>query len=50
MPDLEAILNRLIAGEVEFVVIGGFAAMAHGSAMEYQSTGGGQCAAIPDVG
>ena len=32
-PDLEILLNRLIEGKVEFVLIGGFAAVAHGSSM-----------------
>src|SRR4051794_20131881 len=30
-PDLEAILSRLIAGGVEFVIVGGIAAVAHGA-------------------
>ena len=32
-PDLEILLNRLIEEEVDFVLIGGFAAVAHGSSM-----------------
>ena len=31
MPNLEGLLERLLRHEVEFVVIGGYAAMAHGS-------------------
>lgn len=31
MPNLEGLLERLVRHEVEFVVIGGYAAMAHGS-------------------
>jgi len=31
--DLETLLNRLIEEKVEFVIIGGFAAVAHGSSM-----------------
>ncbi len=31
MPNLERLLERLVRQEVEFVVIGGYAAMAHGS-------------------
>ena len=31
MPDLEGLLQRLNDGHVEFVVVGGFAAVAHGS-------------------
>ena len=31
MPDLKGILNRLVSNEFDFVVIGGFAAVAHGS-------------------
>ena len=30
MSDLEALLQRLIAGHVEFVIVGGYAAVAHG--------------------
>jgi hypothetical protein len=30
MPQLETLLERLIAGRVQFVVVGGFAAVAHG--------------------
>ena len=32
-PDLEILLNRLIGEKVDFVLIGGFAAVAHGSSM-----------------
>ena len=32
MTDFEGLLRRLVEGGVEFVVIGGFAATAHGSA------------------
>jgi hypothetical protein len=31
MPDLEGLLDRLVASGVEFVVVGGMAAVAHGS-------------------
>ncbi len=31
MPDLERLLEHLVRAEVEFVVVGGYAAMAHGS-------------------
>ena len=31
MPNLEGLLERLVRHEVEFVVIGGYAAMAHGA-------------------
>ena len=30
MPELESLLGRLIQGRVQFSVVGGFAAMAHG--------------------
>ena len=30
MPDLEALLRRLVARDVEFVIVGGYAAVAHG--------------------
>jgi hypothetical protein len=30
MPDLESLLARLIKGRVDFIVVGGFAAIAHG--------------------
>ena len=30
MPDLEGLLARLVAHEVEFVIVGGYAAVAHG--------------------
>ena len=33
MPDLESIIGRLVEHHVEFVVVGGFAAAAHGSTM-----------------
>ncbi len=33
VPDLEILLNRLIGEKVDFVLIGGFAAVAHGSSM-----------------
>lgn len=33
MADLEGLISRLIENEVEFVVIGGFAAMAHGATL-----------------
>ncbi len=36
MPDLEGLLGRLIGGGVDFVVVGGFAAVAHGSALMTQ--------------
>lgn len=36
MPDLESLLHRLIQGEVEFVVVGGFAAVAHGVSLPTQ--------------
>jgi hypothetical protein len=36
VPDLESLLNRLIQGEVEFVVVGGFAAVAHGVSLPTQ--------------
>ena len=36
MPDFESLLNRLIQGEVEFVVVGGFAAVAHGVSLPTQ--------------
>jgi len=32
-PDLESLLGRLIRGDVEFVVVGGFAAVAHGASL-----------------
>jgi hypothetical protein len=36
MPDLEGLLGRLITEGVEFVIVGGFAAMAHGSSLMTQ--------------
>jgi hypothetical protein len=33
MPELESILDRLIRHEVEFVIVGGFAAVAHGASL-----------------
>ena len=36
MPDLESLLHRLIQGEVEFVIVGGFAAVAHGVSLPTQ--------------
>lgn len=33
MPTIESLLERLIANEVEFVVVGGYAAVAHGVAL-----------------
>ena len=33
MPDLESLLDRLILGRVEFVIVGGFAAFAHGATL-----------------
>jgi len=36
VPDFESLLNRLIQGEVEFVVVGGFAAVAHGVSLPTQ--------------
>jgi hypothetical protein len=36
VPDLESLLHRLIQGEVEFVVVGGFAAVAHGVSLPTQ--------------
>ena len=36
MPDLESLLSRLIQREVEFVVVGGFAAVAHGVSLPTQ--------------
>lgn len=36
MPDLESLLQRLIEGGVEFVVVGGFAAVAHGASLPTQ--------------
>lgn len=36
MLDLESLLHRLIQGEVEFVVVGGFAAVAHGVSLPTQ--------------
>ena len=36
MPDLESLLNRLIQREVEFVLVGGFAAVAHGVSLPTQ--------------
>ncbi|MFC1760693.1 nucleotidyltransferase [Planctomycetota bacterium] len=36
MPDLEGLLGRLVTGGVDFVVVGGFAAVAHGSALMTQ--------------
>lgn len=36
MPDLESLLHRLVQGEVEFVVVGGFAAVAHGVSLPTQ--------------
>src|SRR5687768_10766216 len=32
-PELESLLERLIAAEVEFILAGGFAAVAHGATM-----------------
>jgi hypothetical protein len=36
VPDLESLLNRLIQGDVEFVIVGGFAAVAHGVSLPTQ--------------
>jgi len=36
VPDLESLLTRLIQGEIEFVVVGGFAAVAHGVSLPTQ--------------
>jgi hypothetical protein len=36
VPDLESLLHRVIQGEVEFVVVGGFAAVAHGVSLPTQ--------------
>ena len=36
MADLEGLIGRLIRGKVDFVVVGGFAAVAHGSALMTQ--------------
>jgi hypothetical protein len=36
VPDLELLLNRLIQGDVEFVIVGGFAAVAHGVSLPTQ--------------
>jgi len=36
LPDLEGVLSRLIRGQVDFVVIGGFAAVAHGATLVTQ--------------
>jgi len=36
VPDLETILERLVRGGVDFVVVGGFAAVAHGGALPTQ--------------
>ena len=36
MPDFESLLHRLIQGEVEFVIVGGFAAVAHGVSLPTQ--------------
>jgi hypothetical protein len=36
VPDLESLLYHLIQGEVEFVVVGGFAAVAHGVSLPTQ--------------
>jgi hypothetical protein len=36
VPDLESLLSRLIQGDVEFVVVGGFAAVAHGVSLPTQ--------------
>jgi len=36
VPDLESLLNRLIQGSVEFVIVGGFAAVAHGVSLPTQ--------------
>jgi hypothetical protein len=39
MPDLENLITRLIRSEVEFIVIGGFAAFAHGSRLPTEDVG-----------
>lgn len=36
MPDLESLLDRLVRARVEFVVVGGFAAVAHGVSLPTQ--------------
>ena len=36
MPDLESLLQRLIRGEVGFVLVGGFASVAHGVSLPTQ--------------
>ena len=36
MPDIDLLLQRLIVQKVEFVVVGGFAAVAHGAALMTQ--------------
>ena len=36
MPDFESLLNRLIQSNVEFVIVGGFAAVAHGVSLPTQ--------------
>ena len=36
MPDFESLLNRLIQSKVEFVIVGGFAAVAHGVSLPTQ--------------
>ena len=36
MPDLESLLGRVIQAQVEFVVVGGFAAVAHGVSLPTQ--------------
>jgi molybdopterin-guanine dinucleotide biosynthesis protein len=33
MPDFESLLSRLIDHHVDFVIVGGFAAVAHGSSL-----------------
>ena len=38
MPDLESLLQRLIEHRVEFVIVGGYAAMAHGVSLVTQDT------------
>ena len=47
MPDLESLLERLIRGQVEFVVVGGFAAVAHGVSLLTQDIDI-CCAFVPD--
>lgn len=38
MPDLESVLQRLLKHKVEFVIVGGYAAVAHGVSLVTQDT------------